>query len=60
VITPARIDLCAQLRAQKHSLQAIAEATGLGEGTVRKCLTLAEDRAAASGKDRRQLRLEGA
>jgi DNA invertase Pin-like site-specific DNA recombinase len=61
VITPARIDLCVSLRAQKHSLQAIAEATGLGEGTVRKCLTLAEDRAAASGKDGRQLRLgEGA
>lgn len=61
VITPARIDLCVSLRAQKHSLQAIAEATGLGEGTVRKCLSLAEDRRAAAGKDGRQLRLgEGA
>jgi DNA invertase Pin-like site-specific DNA recombinase len=58
VITPARIDLCETLRAQKHSLQAIAEATGLGEGTVRKILQLAEDRRA--GKDGKQLRLEGA
>lgn len=58
VITPARIDLCETLRSQKHSLQAIAQATGLGEGTVRKILQLAEDRRA--GKDGKQLRLEGA
>lgn len=57
VITRARIDLVSSLRAQKHSTRAIAEATGLGEGTVRKALQLAADLQAS---EPRQLRIEGA
>ena len=52
VLTRARIDLCVMLRAQGHSIAAIATTTGLSNGSVRTAL----ERGAPEG-EKRQLRL---
>lgn len=51
VLTRAKIDMVVHLRGQGHSLDKIAKAVGIGEGTVRKALELADK------EDPRQLRL---
>lgn len=51
VLTRAKIDLVVHLRGQGHSIRRIAEAAGLGDGTVRKALELADR------EDPRQLKL---
>jgi len=53
VLTPAKVDQIAFLRAKGHSLRVIAAQVQVGEASVRKALELREE------KDPRQMRLEG-
>jgi DNA invertase Pin-like site-specific DNA recombinase len=56
VLTPAKVEQVAHLRAKEYTLREIADATHLGEGSVRRALHIAEARRG----DPRQLRIEGA